>query len=671
LIVRRLRIENIRSYRAAEVEFQRGRTLFEGDIGAGKSTILMAIEFALFGLSGSAKAASLLRVGESKGSAELDFESNGVEYSVKRTLAKKAGSIQQVEGKLRSPDGDEDYPASELKEKILGILNFREPTDPKSSSLIYRYAIYTPQEEMKQIIALPSDSRLQILRRAFGVEEYKLAMGNARELLGKVHEKRVRLETASREIPSLKAKRKELEEKAGRAEMDVARLEAEEKEEEGVLQQLLAEREELHEVEVRLARASSDHLNLKARIAADERAVHELTSDVGRLRQKADRLEAKVKALGKAPCRESQEELRATVKALDKRIEEHVEDTAAIRMKMEEFESVIEKGMCPVCEREAKPKDFEEKLSLLSTERRKGSTHLEALRGELDAAKRLLELRRSFDERASREKEDAEEIEEQRREATAKTEKLSESGASLELNKKKLVELESRVTVLEREARRLEPLRVKIESSQRGLKALRDKASGLRSDARKWGEDVSQMGERISRLEMLAGKAMQLGDRELWLEGFFVPTLESIERHVMNSINREFGHSFQRWFGTLVEDGAKESTVDEDFAPVVSQEGYDQDIDFLSGGERTSVALAYRLALSQMVQKYAEAGPSSLILDEPTDGFSKEQLGRMREILDELANPQVIIVSHERELESFADQIYRVVRVDGESKITR
>jgi DNA repair protein SbcC/Rad50 len=147
--------------------------------------------------------------------------------------------------------------------------------------------------------------------------------------------------------------------------------------------------------------------------------------------------------------------------------------------------------------------------------------------------------------------------------------------------------------------------------------------------------------------------------------------LESIERHVMTSINREFGHEFQKWFAILVDDGGKESRVDEDFTPMIDQEGYEQDIDFLSGGERTSVALAYRLALSQMVQKFAETGPSSLILDEPTDGFSKEQLGKVREILDEMANPQVIIVSHERELESFADQIYRVAKVQGESKISR
>jgi DNA repair exonuclease SbcCD ATPase subunit len=36
-----------------------------------------------------------------------------------------------------------------------------------------------------------------------------------------------------------------------------------------------------------------------------------------------------------------------------------------------------------------------------------------------------------------------------------------------------------------------------------------------------------------------------------------------------------------------------------------------------------------------------------------------------------MANPQVVIVSHERELESMADQIYRVAKIDGESKISR
>jgi len=40
-----------------------------------------------------------------------------------------------------------------------------------------------------------------------------------------------------------------------------------------------------------------------------------------------------------------------------------------------------------------------------------------------------------------------------------------------------------------------------------------------------------------------------------------------------------------------------------------------------------------------------------------------------REILDELKCEQVIMVSHERELESFADRVYQVTKEAGESHI--
>ena len=51
MIIKSLKLENIRSYTSCLIDFKLGTTLFEGDIGSGKSTILMAIEFALFGLS--------------------------------------------------------------------------------------------------------------------------------------------------------------------------------------------------------------------------------------------------------------------------------------------------------------------------------------------------------------------------------------------------------------------------------------------------------------------------------------------------------------------------------------------------------------------------------------------------------------------------------------------
>jgi DNA repair protein SbcC/Rad50 len=63
---------------------------------------------------------------------------------------------------------------------------------------------------------------------------------------------------------------------------------------------------------------------------------------------------------------------------------------------------------------------------------------------------------------------------------------------------------------------------------------------------------------------------------------------------------------------------------------------YSLDVNSLSRGEKTSVALAYRLALNTMTRKIADMDTSLLILDEPTDGFGKEQLIRLREVLDDL-----------------------------------
>jgi len=48
--LKRLKMKNIRSYKDQEIYFPEGTVLIEGDIGSGKSTILMSIEFVLSGV---------------------------------------------------------------------------------------------------------------------------------------------------------------------------------------------------------------------------------------------------------------------------------------------------------------------------------------------------------------------------------------------------------------------------------------------------------------------------------------------------------------------------------------------------------------------------------------------------------------------------------------------
>jgi exonuclease SbcC len=161
-----------------------------------------------------------------------------------------------------------------------------------------------------------------------------------------------------------------------------------------------------------------------------------------------------------------------------------------------------------------------------------------------------------------------------------------------------------------------------------------------------------------------------LREHNVWLGEYLAPTIENIEKHVMTSINQRFAEQFTRWFQILMDDPDMQVRINEDFSPIIEREGYEQDFNALSGGEKTSVALAYRLALNTTVQEVTISGGSNLlILDEPTDGFSKEQLYKIRDILEELKCPQVILVSHEKELEGFADHVFRVQKSDGVSTL--
>jgi exonuclease SbcC len=72
------------------------------------------------------------------------------------------------------------------------------------------------------------------------------------------------------------------------------------------------------------------------------------------------------------------------------------------------------------------------------------------------------------------------------------------------------------------------------------------------------------------------------------------------------------------------------------------------------------------------MRKESESMKSNLlILDEPTDGFSKNQLSKIRELLDELKSEQIILVSHEKELETHVDNIFNISKQDGVSKVSR
>jgi len=156
-----------------------------------------------------------------------------------------------------------------------------------------------------------------------------------------------------------------------------------------------------------------------------------------------------------------------------------------------------------------------------------------------------------------------------------------------------------------------------------------------------------------------------------WIDKYFIGLMETMEKEFMESLRRQFEELFARWLENLLEDEDINVVIDEDFTPHIRQEGFDADYESLSGGERTSIALAYRLALNRVINNLVDEIKTQdiIILDEPTDGFSRKQLDRVRDVLDMLNMRQIIIVSHEPEIESYVDHVLKVTKRDGVSRV--
>ena len=99
MLIKKVHLHNIRSYVDEEVFFSGGKTLLAGDIGSGKSTILLAVEFALFGLmKGEISGTTLLRHGSQGGFVELNFELNKKEIIIHRALKQNSKGVEQDAG---------------------------------------------------------------------------------------------------------------------------------------------------------------------------------------------------------------------------------------------------------------------------------------------------------------------------------------------------------------------------------------------------------------------------------------------------------------------------------------------------------------------------------------------------------------------------------------------
>ena len=832
-----LRVKNIRSYESAEVEFGNGTTLIAGDVGAGKTSLLYAIEMALFGVA-EVNAAYLVRHGAGHAEVAVEFEGDGKRYEISRRfrrLRRKGQETFEAE-RIRFMVGGAEtaYSATELRQRVIDLLGFPDNPSPQAHSDLWRWAVYVPQERMRDILAARPQERLETVRKALGVERYRTAADNAQELAadlrrtaqsrraeadrlrhfdeefsqGSALADRLGVERVSVER-SLAARRdalRELETERDAAEARARTAEADERELEGLEREIHADRaavegrrqalagleqdvgrhteerrstdldtealgtrraallqaerelELSREDERRRAEVLRDLTEARTRLAsAEERqtAVQELLE---RTRgQEAEARSALEEALAEGPSKEPQPPTPESLAILEKELERArqieatcLEACAQAQASLTEVEELLHDGVCPRCGQSVQPEDF-------APHRKEAASVAEAAQRKLEETRReraSVEERRKARERFERAHDRWNEVEKRRSNARASHERSARAmaEASRELEEVHEVIASTRALVSERladearasEAREEVTRREKVRGERARelelslLSAERregiDRALGtLRSEVERLGREAAAAAERLSEREQAAralevrlsdaatvraslvdanrrlsvtreqeaegraqlsrldaqledaqrriraaesgrqerasllAEAKGVDDKAGWVGGPFRSTVLEMEQKLLSHAQALFEREFARYFASLLDDPGLVARTDPAFTPLVMIEGEWTPAEALSGGERTSLALAFRLALAQVVRSMGSLHLDTLLLDEPTDGFSPEQVIRMGELLEELALPQVILVSHESQLAAIADRVVRVQKVDGRS----
>ena len=239
------------------------------------------------------------------------------------------------------------------------------------------------------------------------------------------------------------------------------------------------------------------------------------------------------------------------------------------------------------------------------------------------------------------------------------------------INKSKL-ELNEKIKSfkgVEEESKKLKQKKETLLAEERKLEL---ELNSLQRDKENTLKLIGLLNEEINEKLKIKASLNYLMQIHNWLEEYFLNLTITMEKHVMLQIHGEFDELFQKWFNMLMEDETMAVRLDDEFTPVIEQNGYETLVENLSGGERTAVALSYRLALNKVINDIiGEIKTKDIImLDEPTDGFSTDQLDKIREVIEQLNVKQIIIVSHESKIESFVDNVIRVDKNEHVSGIS-
>lgn len=685
--IKRVNLENIRSYEKAEVEFPKGSVLLSGDIGSGKSSVLLAVEFALFGLQkGSLSGSSLLRNGAETGRVKVNLNVDGKDIVIERNLKRKK-SVAQESGSITIDGAKEDISTEEMRSRVLKMLNYPAEFLKKNPEL-YRYTVYTPQEEMKQILIENVDTRLNTLRRVFAIDKYKRISENATLFLTRLREN---IRNKEGMISDIDTKKENLGEKNKEADIVNNNLMCILPELKKASDDVIHKKEKISAIESDikiLNQLKTNFASIESEIKAKNEMSEKIRDDIKDANDEIKRLTARlgiIKAEDIAKIAKENAENMARkeqeLKDSEKTMNEADKETALLEKKRAELmdlkNNISKLDVCPTCSQRIIPQYKSVVLTEIEGKLRKILDDISKCSGKkMENEKKVSGLEKEIDVLNKRQEElnDFKIIGINLEEKQKSAKKLRDGDKKIfdgnRTNMHKRDELRQKIKSMETVEKDYLKARQDLDCARDEEKKIEIKKAETNKQLQAFNNAINELKAEIKKKEDIKAAIAGCIKIRSWIEEQFLSILSIIEKNVMLKLHHEFNMFFEKWFNMLVAGEGLRARLDENFTPIIEQAGYDIDYSFLSGGERTAAALAYRLSLNQVINSMLSHIKTRdlLILDEPTDGFSAEQLDKMKYVLQEINAKQLILVSHEFKIENFVDNI---IRFEKEGHISR
>jgi len=657
-MINKITLKNWRTHKDSTLEFGIGTNVIVGVMGSGKSSLVNAISYSLFGTFPALKSkqVTLDEIIMNKpnqcdiAQTILEFSHCEKKYIVERKIKLDGTNEAKLSCEGRLIAGPKQKDVNEKVENLLGL-----------KYELFSRAVYAEQNEMDFFLRLNPGDRKKKFDELLELSKYEEARKNSIVLqnqLLKDNKQRKDLITSQKEnIQShekekveeqIKDNEKELEELEQRIEKTVKNL----KESEEKYKSLKQKEEKNKKFEEDLIRSKSRLDGLKKDIEKNKTLSLEEIKIA--LKLKKEEIDREKNQLTKFEKEEEQNHKR------EKKLKEEISVFEYQEKENEKELSNIGKlsGKCPTCKQEL---DIKHKSKLEEELKSKNESVEKEI---LKLNKETHNLSDTFIVVKKNIKEIKDLIEEKSKDQY-KLEAMQKEAEQIDTKKKELGEIELKIPKIEKEINENGFNKKDLEKSQetyfatKSEKELIDEKikskTQLNKSYKETLEKIEKIQKNISQMEKEYAKSEEAAKKMSVFSNCLVATQQELREAMLATTNIAMTNIWEAIYPYKDYLDARLCVVENgyDLQVQTRSNGWVRVEGILSGGERSAAALCIRIAFALVLTKQL----SMLILDEPThnlDSNAVEKLSEMLRIQIPTLVEQTFVITHDKQLENAA-----------------